>query len=142
MNKLLISCLFLALMTTNANAGFWKSMAGGAIGGAIGSKAGYSSSRMDKINSYLWSMHKRGEYEEGYQFYLQYLEQAEDVDYLDTVAKVYNDNGNKKKALEIYEKRILPWVALEGDRKKTKFRGYYDVIKNGKIKVPQSAGSN
>ncbi|MCI5167901.1 MAG: hypothetical protein D3903_17915 [Candidatus Electrothrix sp. GM3_4] len=87
------------------------------------------------INSFTWYFFQHP-YEEGYKFYLNYLEQTENINYLDTVAQVYNDNGNKRKALEIYEKRILPWVALEKEKTKAEFRGYYDEIKNGKIKVP------
>lgn len=137
MNKLLIACVLLAVVVANdAHAGFWGSMAGSAIGNSVTKKRGYSNERMKKVSSYLWEMHKSGKYEEGYKFYLDYLEQTEDISYLDTVAHVYNDNGNKRKALEIYEKRILPWVALEGESTKAKFRGYYDEIKNGKIKVP------
>ncbi|MCI5164650.1 MAG: hypothetical protein D3903_00830 [Candidatus Electrothrix sp. GM3_4] len=136
MNKLLIAFLFLAVVGSNAHAGFWGSMAGSAIGNSVTKKRGYSNERIKKVSSYLWDMHEKGVYEEGYKFYLDYLEQTEDISYLDTVAHVYNDNGDKKKAIEIYEKRILPWVALEGETTKAKFRGYYDEIKNGKIKVP------
>lgn len=136
MKKLLIACLFLAVVGSNANAGFFSSMAGGAIGNAITKKKNHSNERMQKVNIYLWDMHESGRYEEGYQFYLNYLEQSEDIGYLTTVAQVYHDNGNKSKAIEIYEKRILPWVVLEDERTKAEYRGSYDELKNGKIKVP------
>lgn len=129
------------MVANNAEAGFWGSIAGSAIGNSVTKKRGYLDERMEKVNEYLSAMHESGKYEEGYKFYLEYLEQAEHINYLDTVAKVYNDNGNKKKAIEIYEKRILPWVALENDEAKARARGYYDEIRNGKIKVPQPAGS-
>lgn len=123
MKKIMIACILMTFLSSTdyANAGFWGSLAGSAIGHSV--NKGYSEKRMRKVNDYLWNMHQmkvaRGEkYEEGYAFYLKYLEQSEDVDYLDTVAQVYNDNGNKKKAIEIYEKRILPWVALDGENTK------------------------
>lgn len=139
MNKLLISGLFLVLITTNANAGFLSSMAGSAIGNAVtDNNTSYSEERMKKVNEYLRNMHFDNKYEKGYEFYLEYLEHSENLFHLATVAYVYNDHGNKKKAIEVYEKRILPWVALEGEGMKTRFRGYYDEIKNGKLKAPSN----
>lgn len=137
MNKLLISGLFLSLLATNANAGFLSSMAGSAIGNAVtNNNTSYSEERMKKVNEYLRDMHFDNKYEKGYEFYLEYLEHSENIFHLATVAYVYNDHGNKKKALEVYEKRILPWVVLEDDRTKTMYKKVYEEIKNGKTETP------
>lgn len=118
----------LLLVSPISYAGFWGSLAGAAIGSSMSGGSVQTPDRMKKVNQYLWDMHKANKLEEGYQFYLNYLEQSEDINYLDTVAHIYNDSGNKKKAIEIYEKRILPWVALEDEATKTKFKGYYEAI--------------
>ncbi|MCI5167888.1 MAG: hypothetical protein D3903_17835 [Candidatus Electrothrix sp. GM3_4] len=66
MNKLLIACVLLAVVVVNdAQAGFWGSMAGSAIGNSVTKKRGYSNKRMKKVSSYLWEMHKSGTYEKG-----------------------------------------------------------------------------
>lgn len=120
----------LLVLSPISHAGFWGSLAGGAIGSSMAGGGSHSQApdRMKKVNQYLWDMHKANKLEEGYKFYLNYLEQSEDINYLDTVAHIYNDSGNKKKAIEIYEKRILPWVALEDEATKAKFKGYYEEI--------------
>jgi len=144
MKKILIACVLMtALSSTNsANAGFWGSIAGSALGNAI--SKGHSEERMSKVNTYLWNMHlmknvRNKEYEEGYIFYLNYLEQAEDIMYLDTVAQVYNDNGDNKKAIEIYEKRILPWVVIEDDRTKEEYKEKYEKLKGIKREVKRKS---
>lgn len=119
----------LLVLSPVSHAGFWGSLAGGAIGSSMASgNKSQAPDRMKKANQYLWDMHKANKLEEGYKFYLNYLEQSEDINYLDTVAKIYNDSGNKKKAIEIYEKRILPWVALEDEATKAEFKEYYEEI--------------
>ena len=74
-------------------------------------------------------MYGNNKYEEGYKFYLNYLEQSEDINYLDTVAQIYNDTGDHKKAIEVYEKRILPWVVLENDEVKEQYKNKYEILK-------------
>lgn len=127
-----LAIIMMVLMATTpiSHAGFWGSLAGGAIGSALSSSGNSSQApgRMEKVNTYLWKMHENKKLEEGYEFYLKYLEQSDNISHLDTVAHIYNDSGNKKKAIEIYEKRILPWVALEDEATKTQFRGYYEAI--------------
>ena len=49
--------------------------------------------------------------------------------HLDTIARVYKDNGNKEKAITIYQKRILPVIMKKGDKKKIdKYNNYFDEI--------------
>jgi len=123
--------------------GFFGDVASTAIGGSLaksGSKVVYIDKlkkRADKVNNYLWHMHEIGKYDKSYKFYLTWLEKYlessgfDDINYLDTIARVYKDNGNKKKAIYIYETRIIPWVELEYKDKKfqQKWKKYYDGIK-------------
>ncbi len=126
--SILILTFLISLSTTQiAHAGFWGSVVGGAIGSSSSSS---SPSRMKKVNTYLWDMHKEGKLEDGYQFYLQYLEKSDNLDYLDTVAWIYYDSGNKKKAIEIYKKRILPWAAIEDESEKERWKKNYEKLKN------------
>jgi hypothetical protein len=88
-------------------------------------------------------MHETKKYTKNYKFYLKWLEHSieksgyDDINYLDTIAWVYKDHKNKKKAIEIYETRILPWVDVEfeddpkGLNKKfrDKWIKYYKAIK-------------
>ena len=130
MKRLILGLVVSLLLTTQTYAGFFTSFAASAIANNM-SKGGIPSSRLKKINTYLWDMHERRKYDKGYKYYLKYLEiHTEDIAYLDTVANVYLDNNNKKKALEIYKKRILPWIVLEDRERQKKYKGYYNKIKN------------
>ncbi len=85
----------------------------------------------DFLNKLLSEMHKSGKYQAGYEIMLEELESYAtkifDIDYLDTVAWVYKDNGNRKKAIKIYETFLLPALknitsSYTKDKYKTKFR--------------------
>ena len=137
------------ILSIYANAGFFGSIASTAIGTSLASKGGgtvYSSDikkRMSQVNLYLWHMHTNKNYTQNYKFYLKWQENSitksgyDDIGFLDTIAWVYKDNGNKKKAIEIYETRILPWVDIwhydveHGKTKewRDKWIGYYNAIK-------------
>ena len=134
MKKMFLSLILIGIFSTQVYAGFWSSVAAGATVNAFSGNArngGIPDSRLKKVNQYLWHMHEAGKYTKGYQFYLKYLEDnTENIVQLDTVAQVYLDTGNKKKALEIYEKRILPWIVIENSAKRAEYQGYYNKIKN------------
>jgi hypothetical protein len=145
--KKIISILM--ILSVYANAGFFSSIASTAIGTSLASKGGgtvYASDikkRMNQVNLYLWHMHENKNYTQNYKFYLKWQENSisksgyDDISMLDTIAWVYKDNGNKKKAIEIYETRILPWVDIlfEDDKKgknkafRDKWTKYYKAIK-------------
>jgi hypothetical protein len=141
MKKIIFSIL---AVSTLVHAGFWGSMAGGAIGASLagGSKTiiykpGSAESRMNKVNEYLWNMHKTGKYTKDYKFYLKYLEKSDDITNLDTVAWVYKDNGNKKKAIEIYKTRIMPWVKIEKPKIQEKYKIYFKKISDQIVSSPK-----
>jgi len=70
---------------------------------------------IDYINQALWSMHEKQLYSENYKEFLAKLEKSDYPNYLDTVAWVYKDNGNKNKAISIYENRLMPMLKKMGD---------------------------
>ena len=122
--------LFVLIISTISYAGFFGSMVGGAIGATAGGGSGspHLKTRMNKINAYLWNMHKSGIYSKDYKFYLKYLEKSDAIGDLDTTAWVYKDNGNKKKAIEIYKTRILPWVKIEDSKTQVKYKRFFQEI--------------
>jgi len=128
--------------TTVLHAGFFGSMIGGAIGAELGSSGGTQQravpqTRFDKVNTYLWNMHESGKYSKDYMFYLKYLEQADEINHLDTVAWVYKDNGNKKKAIQIYKTRILSWVKIEDEKTQEKYKQYFQQISDQVVSTPK-----
>jgi len=129
-----IACILIALFlsTEYANAGLIGSAVGAFVGGSISSHNKSNGERIEKVNNYLWNMHQRGKYEKDYPFFLEYLEQSEEIPHLDTVAQVYNDNGDNKKAIKIYEKRILPWLSIENEEIAIAYKEYYERLKNQK----------
>lgn len=130
--KELIACVLIALFLSvkYANAGLIGSAVGALVGGSISSHNKCNNERIEKVNKYLWIMHEKGKYEGDYSIFLEYLEQSEEIDHLDTVAQVYNDNGEHKKAIKIYEKRILPWLPIEDERIIRAYKEKYEKLKN------------
>jgi len=64
---------------------------------------------LSDINSRLWVMHLTNKYSKNYKKLLEkFKPKITDIDYFDTLAWVYSDNNNSKKALNIYEEKILP----------------------------------
>lgn len=127
MKKLLL-VLFLFLSTTILNAGFFSSMFGSVAANAITAPSGshgVTPSRYKQINSYIWDMHQAKKYNEDYLYYTEILTGSSDIDHLDTAAWAYYDNGNAKKAIEIYENKILPWLKFESYSKRTNFENNY-----------------
>lgn len=136
------------MLSSQIHAGFFGSIASTAIGTSLASNGGGTAyvsdikKRMSKVNSYLWHMHET-KYTKNYKFYLKWQENSidksgyDDISLLDTIAWVYKDHGNKKKAIEIYETRILPWVdvVFEDDKHgknkifRKKWLNYYKKIK-------------
>ena len=108
MKKILILlCLTIPL---SANAG-WFSFLGdvASISSAMDSgQKNVSQSDIRKVNSYLWGYVERKQKLEGYEFLAETLELSNEIAHLDTAAQAHFINGNKKKALELYETRILP----------------------------------
>jgi len=68
----------------------------------------YSQSDLKKINSYLWRHVERNKKLDGYEFLAEALEKSNKAGYLDTAAQTYYLNGQKEKAIELYETRVLP----------------------------------
>jgi len=148
MKKLILGFIVSIIFTSQIYAGFFGSIASTAIGTSLATKGGgtvYVSDikeRMKKVNAYLWHMHET-KYTKNYKFYLKWQENSiaksgyDDINFLDTIAWVYKDNGNKKKAIEIYETRIVPWVDIRfnddkyGENKKFReeWIAYYKAIK-------------
>ena len=81
------------------------------------------------INRVLWIMHERNDYSIEYKELLAILENSEKCKYLDTVAWVYKDNGNTKKAIEIYKEKILPRVKKSGGSYQ-EYQKYFNRIKS------------
>lgn len=104
---LLLICLAIPV---GAHAG-WLSFFGdvASISSAMNQGApNVSSEDMKDIKVHLWAMVESGKYEEGWEVYAEILEKSNNLRYLNTAAFAYYGNSNKKKALEIYEERILP----------------------------------
>lgn len=129
MKKLQFISILTFVLINSANAGFFGSMVGGGIGGSIGSSSSVTDNRLGKINSYLWNMHTNNNYTSDYKFYLKFLLESDEINYLDTAAKVLKDNGQKKEAIKLYETRILPWVKLENQTTQNNFNNYFEEIK-------------
>lgn len=68
----------------------------------------YSQSDLKKLNSYLWKRVEKNQKTDGYQFLAEALEKSNKAGYLDTAAQTYYINGQKEKAIELYETRVLP----------------------------------
>lgn len=111
----------------------------GAGGGYVGGNMAKGScqpsatiSRAEKVNTLLWEMH-RTNYEQNYKTYLSYLENSreykENIYFPDTVAFVYLDHGDHKKALDIYEKDIIPWIQFESIEKQGRYRRIHKALK-------------
>ncbi len=82
---------------------------------------------LNSINSTLWKMHKEKQYMNFYKILLKKFEKkVKDINHLDTLAWVYADNNNSQKALEIYEKRILPFIK---DNNSDVFKENYKILK-------------
>jgi hypothetical protein len=98
----------------------------------------YTPSRLKKVNSYVWEMHKQKNYTNDYLFYVKFLENSTDVNHLDTVAHAYYDNGHVQKAIEVYEEKILPWLKFESSKTRASLENYYKNFANieGEIDYP------
>lgn len=75
---------------------------------------------MKKVNKYLWAMVKEKQYVEGYELLAEVLETSNNVSYIETAARAYFDNGKKDKAIELYERKVLPLARAFNDK------GYYE----------------
>ncbi|WP_409524013.1 hypothetical protein [Nitrincola sp. MINF-07-Sa-05] len=113
-----------------AHAGFFSSVLGGVTANAITGSGGsvVSDSKLKLINAYIWDMHINGTYEDGYEYYLPYLDDSSSVSYLDTLAFAYSDNGDRDKGVELYETRILPLLRFESDEVKSALEANYKKI--------------
>jgi hypothetical protein len=110
MKKLALLCAFMVLsfpLHAGFLSGFFSSAAANIV--TSDSSGGVQQDDLKKINSYLWDMVKNEKYIQDYAFYTELLEQSNNPSYLDTVAHVYFNNGEKDKAKELYETRVLPY---------------------------------
>lgn len=127
--------LFLVLVmvacVSQGYAGFFSSLMGSVVANDLSSSAnanrpGYiTPSRAKKINGYLWDMHTKKKYDAQYVYYLTELEKSSDINYQDTLAWVYYDNNDSQKAVEIYEKHVMPWLRFEKRQKRNSFERNY-----------------
>lgn len=71
---------------------------------------------IDSINNKLWEMHIEKRYSPLYKKLIEKFEsKIKHIEYLDTLAWVYSDNNNSKKALKIYEQKILPLLKKDNN---------------------------
>ena len=143
MKKVFIVIFALLILVSNVNAGFFSSFAASALANDISNNHRNSGNiqtldRFAKVNTYLWNMHKKHKYNNDYEVYAKYLEKSNKLDHLDTVAYVYYDHNNTKKAIEIYEQRILPWLKFEKKKKIRNFEKNYKKFTNLKGKIDYS----
>ncbi len=119
------------LLISTLQAGFFTSMFGSMAANALSSnKTQYRSYTYEKkINSYLWSMYEAKSFEKDWKFYAKELSNSNEISYLDTAAQAYNFNGDKEKALEIYETKILPYLKFEKRDTRTRFEKYYNELR-------------
>ena len=120
MKKILF--ILVLILPTSVNAGFIGGVLEGLTANALsGAGAAYISEnkkRMAQVNSFLWHQHKTNSYDESTAFYVKWQEMQieasgyDDINLWDTLAWVYKDNGDKKRAIEIYKTRIMPWVKI------------------------------
>lgn len=91
-------------------------------------------SDLEKVNTYLWGYVERKEKLEGYEYLAEALELSNTVAHLDTAAQAHYLHGNKNKALELYETRILP----TGRAIDTVYERYYREMKglSAEQKIP------
>lgn len=93
-----------------ANAG-WLSFMGdvASISSAMSSgQQPVSQGDLKDVNSFLWRRVQNNQKLDGYKFLAEALEKSNKCDYLDTAAQTYFINGEKEKAIELYETRVLP----------------------------------
>lgn len=107
--KKVILCILLAVPTL-AQAGILSFLGDvSSITSAMNAgQQSYSQNDLKKINSYLWWYVERNKKIDGYEFLAEALEKSNNAGYLDTAAQAYYINGQKEKALELYETRVLP----------------------------------
>lgn len=108
MNKILL--LIMLTIPTLCQAGLLGFLGDvSSISSALNSgQQSYSHDDLKKINSYLWWHVERNKKLDGYEFLAEALEKSNKAGHLDTVAQTYYINGQKEKAIEIYETRVLP----------------------------------
>jgi len=81
-------------------------------------------------NAHLWNMHLVKNYTKNYKFYLNFLEKnAKSYRYWDTVAVVYLENNKAKKALKIYEEKVMPWLVGADKADVPVYQSKYETIK-------------
>ena len=108
MNKIILIIILGLPLTANAG---WLSFLGDvtSISSAMSSgQQSVSHSDLKEINSYLWTRVQRNQKLDGYKFLVEALEKSNQAEKLDTVAQTYYINGEKEKAIELYETRVLP----------------------------------
>ena len=128
MTKSIWVVLVMVACVSQGYAGFFSSLMGSVVANDLSSSASrayISPSRAKKINSYLWDMHKAKKYDTQYIYYSKELEKSSDIDYQDTLAWVYYDNNDSQKAVEIYEKHVMPWLRFEKRQKRNSFERNY-----------------
>ncbi len=92
----------------------------------------------NQFNDELWEMHKNKSYSGDYMEKANWLNSHHSVNdaiktstylgHLDTVAWTYMDNGYKQEALDVYEKKILPFCKSDS-RLCRKYKNYYTNLK-------------
>jgi len=139
--------LLMFVWVSQGYAGFFSSLMGSVVANDLSRSASANSnrpvylppSRAKKINAYLWDMHEAKKYNEIYEYYVKELEQSTNISYQDTIAWVYYDNNNSQKAIEVYEKKVMPWLRFEKKKKRKSFERTYRKFTGLKGKIDYAA---
>lgn len=102
---IILAILMFPLITKAGLLGFLGDVA--SISSAM-SSGSVSQGDLKDINKYLWRRVEQKQKLEGYKSLVEALEKSNKAGYLDTVARTYYINGEKDKAIELYETRVLP----------------------------------
>ena len=121
----IIPLIFTMSLVSALHAGFFggvlEGLTANALSGSSSSAPAYINERkerLDQVNEFLWHQHKNNSYDKSTKFYIKWVEKQleisgfDDILIWDTLAWVYKDSGDKKKAIKIYKTRILPWVKI------------------------------
>lgn len=139
MKKLFIMVTVMVLSVSSLHAGFFSSMFGSVAANSMTSGRPAPASSFKELNTYLWDMHKANKYDKAWEFYAKQLSVTNEIEYLDTVARAYYDNGYENKALEIYETRILPFSRIKSAKTKSNYASYYNELRGETSEIDYAA---
>jgi len=108
MNKILL-ILSLSFTSLSAQAGFFSSFMGSVAANSLtGGGESYVNSDLKSMRKYVRYYNGKKQKIPGYRAFTDALESTNDIEFLSAAAYTHHINGDTKKALEIYEQRLLP----------------------------------